>query len=213
MWSSIRGRGNNNSHSTHSRGPPPTRQATLGNFTSLNGNGQNGTNGRVLGKTELNFNNKDNNSNIASTPPMYFKGSGPVSLNGANGQSDYVVGENNIPMRPLTLSPGNGSSRNLPSYGVATRGGGSYLLQPPGKVQCDELLKIDNKLTGHSIYIVDNLMVVTPNERLIRSTPGSPTALLMAGGVHQQQQQTMDGQPGSFEVIGSAENLVGRVSG
>lgn len=56
-------------------------------------------------------------------------------------------------------------------------------------------------------------MVTTPNERLIRSTPGSPTALLMSGGVQQQQQQqSMDGQPGSFEVIGSAENLVGRVS-
>lgn len=51
-------------------------------------------------------------------------------------------------------------------------------------------------------------MVTTPNERLIRSTPGSPTALIMAGGV---QQQMTDGQPGSFEVIGSAENLVGRV--
>lgn len=138
MWSSIRGRGNNNnnSHSSPNRGPAPTRQATLGNFTSLNGNGNgngNGTNGRVLGKTELNFNNKDNNSNIASTPPMYFKGSGPVSLNGANGQSEYVLDDNNIPMRPLMLSSGNGSSRNLPSYGVATRGGGSYLLQPPGR--------------------------------------------------------------------------------
>lgn len=55
-------------------------------------------------------------------------------------------------------------------------------------------------------------MVTTPNERLIRSTPGSPTALLMSGGVHQQQ-KFIDGQPGSFEVIGSAENLVGRVSG
>lgn len=55
----------------------------------------------------------------------------------------------------------------------------------------------------------ENLMVTTPNERLIRSTPGSPTALIMGSGV---QQQSMDGQPGSFEVIGSAENLVGRVS-
>lgn len=51
-------------------------------------------------------------------------------------------------------------------------------------------------------------MMTTPNERLIRSTPGSPTALIMGGGV----QQSMDRQAGSFEVIGSAENLVGRVS-
>lgn len=67
---------------------------------------------------------------------MYFKGSGPVNLNGAtNGQPDYVLDANNIPMRPLMLSPSvnNGSSRNLPAYGVATRGGGSYLLQPPGE--------------------------------------------------------------------------------
>lgn len=38
-----------------------------------------------------------------------------------------------------------------------------------------------------------------------RSTPGSPTAVTLGGGVQQS------GDPGSFEVIGSAENLVGRV--
>lgn len=54
-------------------------------------------------------------------------------------------------------------------------------------------------------------MITTPNERLIRSTPGSPTALIMGGGVNQQQ-SLEGGQTGSFEVIGSAENLVGRVS-
>lgn len=57
-----------------------------------------------------------------------------MSLNGTNGQSEYVVDDKDIPMRPLMLAPGNnGSNRNLPSYGVATRGGGSYLLQPPGE--------------------------------------------------------------------------------
>lgn len=139
MWSSIRGRGNtSNNHNNSNRGPP-SRQATIGTFTALNGNGNGngngGQNGRALAKTDLNF-NKDNNSNSANPQPMYFKGSGPVNLNGAtNGQPDYVLDANNIPMRPLMLSPSvnNGSSRNLPAYGVATRGGGSYLLQPPGE--------------------------------------------------------------------------------
>lgn len=141
MWTSIRGRGNNN-HSSPNRG---ARQPTLGNFTPLNGNGQNGTNGRVFEKTDLNF-NKDNNINSANSPPIYFKGSsGPVSLNGINknGQPEYVLDENNIPMRPLILAPGtNGSNRNLQSHGVATRGGGSYLLQPPGKAMFDNTLTI-----------------------------------------------------------------------
>lgn len=110
-----------------------------------------------MGKSELNYtnnnNNKDNNSNNAnSPPPMYFKGSGPINLNGGgggggaamNGQSDYAVDQNNIPMRPLMLSQSvnHGSGRNMPGYGVATRGGGSYLLQPPGELKNE--IKVEN---------------------------------------------------------------------
>lgn len=88
--------------------------------------------------------NKDNNSNSANSPSFYYNGGGPVSLNGAG--SEYVD-SNSIPMRPLMLSPTGGGANNSgnngttsPNYGVATRGGGSYLLQPPGELTIEKFI-------------------------------------------------------------------------
>lgn len=122
MWSSIRGRGNNpKSSSSHIPFPMGSKHFQSPNSTKLNGNGDRG-----LSKTELNFNSKDNKSNIDQLPPTYFS-------RGPNG-SQCVPDDNNIPMRPLMFNNTNG--RNEPRFGMAQRTGGSYLLQAPGAIKC-----------------------------------------------------------------------------
>lgn len=71
-----------------------------------------------------------------------------------------------------------------------------YLFQAPIP---DQNPVIHQALSGNAIYVRDggNRLEESRAERLVQSTPGSPQEI---------------NRPNSFEVIGSAESLVGRVS-